>query len=108
MCVCVCLSGKAVKERVESVLKLSGTRRRSMSQVQEADGGDGGQEEDQVEPSVIEVELQVSKHLCDDRAILLRHVHPHQDNRGQEVHAHDLGQHEDDDDGRLGAGVEIV
>ena len=33
-----------------------------------------------------------------------RHIHPHEDNHGHEVHPHDLGEEEDDDVGALGAG----
>ena len=39
---------------------------------------------------VIEVELKISKDLCDYCPVLWWHVHPHQDHHGHKVHAHDL------------------
>lgn len=45
-------------------------RRLFVGKVEEKDAGEGTDEEDDVEPSVVEVELQLAQHLGHDRAIL--------------------------------------
>ena len=75
-----------------------------MSEIEEGESGGGGDEEGDVEPAVVEVELQVAQHRGDDRSVLGGHVHSHQHHHRGEVHAHDLGEEEDEDVGALGAG----
>ena len=75
-----------------------------MGEVEQGEGGGSRDEEGDVKPAVIEVELQVAEHGGDDGPVLGRHVHPHQDHHRGEVHAHDLGEEEDKDVGALGAG----
>ena len=75
-----------------------------MGEVEQGEGGRGGDEEGDVEPSVVEVELQVPQHRGDDGPVLGRHVHPHQHHHGCEVHAHDLGEKENEDVRALRAG----
>ena len=72
--------------------------------VQQSQGEGGGHKEHQVEPPVVEVELEVPEDGGDDGAVLARHVHPHQDDHGGEVHPHDLREDEDDDVGAFGRG----
>ena len=39
-----------------------------MSHVQETDAAQGADQEDHIEPSMIEVELQLAKYFCDDHS----------------------------------------
>ena len=48
-----------------------------MSEIEEGKSGGGGDEEGDVEPAVVEVELQVAQHRGDDRSVLGGHVHSH-------------------------------
>ena len=58
-----------------------------VSDVDEDERDDGRHKEDDVEPLVVEVELELSEHLCDDQTVLRRHVHAHQKHRRDKVHA---------------------
>lgn len=49
-----------------------------VGQVEEEDAGQGADQEDDVEPAVVEVKLQLSQNLRDDGAVLQRHAHAHQ------------------------------
>lgn len=49
-----------------------------VSQVQEEDAGEGADQEDDVKPAVVKVELQLSQDVGHDGAILQRHAHTHQ------------------------------
>ena len=75
-----------------------------VSKVEQGEGGGGRDEEGDVEPAVVEVELQVAQHRGDNRSVLGGHVHSHQHHHRGEVHAHDLGEEEDEDVGALRAG----
>lgn len=79
-----------------------------VSQVEEEYAGQGADQEDDVEPAVVEVELQLSEDLRDDGAVLQWHAHSDQQHGRDEVHAHYLCQQQDNDIGRLTArdGVE--
>lgn len=58
-----------------------------VSQVEEEYAGQGADQEDDVEPAVVEVELQLSKDLRDDGAVLQWHAHSDQQHGRDEVHA---------------------
>lgn len=58
-----------------------------VSQIEEEDAGEGTDQEDHVEPPVIEAELQLPEDLGDDGAVLQGHAHSDQQHRGHEVHA---------------------
>lgn len=49
-----------------------------VSKIEEEDAGQGTDKEDDVKPSVVEVELQLSQNLRYDGAILQGHAHTHQ------------------------------
>ena len=44
---------------------------------------------------MVEIKLEISKDRGDDGSVLRRHVHPHQNHHGHEVHPHDLREEED-------------
>lgn len=71
--------------------------------IQEEDAGEGTDQEDDVKPTVVKVELQLSQDIGHDGAILQWHAHAHQQHAGHKVHPHDLSQDEHDDVGRLAA-----
>lgn len=52
-----------------------------MSEIQEEDAGEGADQEDDIKPAVVEVELQLSKNLRHNGAIFQRHAHAHQQYR---------------------------
>lgn len=52
-----------------------------VGQIQEEDAGQGADQEDDVKPAVVEVELQLAKNLRHNGAILQRHAHAHQKDR---------------------------
>lgn len=58
-----------------------------MCQVEEEDAGESTDQEDHVEPAVVEIKLQLAQHLRHDTAVLQRHAHPHQQNRRHKIHA---------------------
>lgn len=104
-------------------------RRLLVSEIQEEDAGEGADQEDDVKPAVVKVELQLAQDIRHDGAILQRHAHAHQQHARDKVHPlcerglplylflgacvvrqmgkprayHDLGQDEHDDVGRLAA-----
>ena len=41
-----------------------------VGEIQEEDAGQGADQEDDVKPAVVEVELQLSQNLCHDGAVL--------------------------------------
>lgn len=43
---------------------------------------------------MVKIELEVTEHLRYNNPVLGGHVHPHEQHRGDEVHAHYLGQHQ--------------
>lgn len=57
-----------------------------VGKIKEEDAGQGADQEDDVEPTVVEVELQLSQNLGHDGAILQRHAHTHQQYRGDKIH----------------------
>lgn len=57
-----------------------------MCQIQKADGGERTDQEDDIEPAVVEVELQVSENLRYDYPILRGHVHAYQENGRHKMH----------------------
>lgn len=61
-----------------------------VGQIEEEYAGESTDQEDDIEPTVIEVELQLSKNLGDYGAVLQRHAHSDQQHRGDEVRAHYL------------------
>lgn len=63
-----------------------------VSQIEEQDAGEGTDQEDDIEPAMVEVELQLPEDLGDDGAVLQGHAHADQQHRGHEVHALQ-GQH---------------
>lgn len=67
-----------------------------MGKVGEEDGDKGGDKEDDIKPSMIEVELNWPKDLRDGFPVLMGHRHAHEQDRGEKVHAHELGQKEYD------------
>lgn len=78
-----------------------------MRDVEKDDTGHRADQKDDIEPAMIEVELQIPQHLCQHHSVHRRHIHPHQEHRRKEIHAHDLGQHEHDDVRRLAAGYRV-
>lgn len=52
-----------------------------MGEIKEEDAGQGADQEDDVKPAVVEVELQFSQDLGHNGAILQRHAHAHQQHR---------------------------
>lgn len=61
-------------------------RRLFVREIQEEDAGEGADEEDDVEPAVVEVELQLPQDVRHDGAILQWHAHPHQQHARHKVH----------------------
>lgn len=61
-----------------------------VSQVEEQDAGEGADEEDDIKPAVIEVELEFPQDLCDYGAVFWGHAHSDQQHGRDEVHAHYL------------------
>lgn len=49
-----------------------------VGEIKEEDAGQGADQEDDVKPTVVEVELQLSQNLRHNGAILQRHAHAHQ------------------------------
>jgi len=70
-------------------------------QIKNNDSGQSTDQEYDVEPTMVEVKVQISQNFRDDHPILGRHVHAHQQHRGTEVHAHNLAQNKDDYVARL-------
>lgn len=68
-----------------------------MGEIKEEDAGQGADQEDDVKPTVVEVELQLPQNLRHDGAILQRHAHTHQQHGWHEIHPHDLSEDEHDD-----------
>lgn len=66
----------AVRRRRLLVCQIEGGYRRQCAQ-----------QEDDVEPAVVEGELQVAQHLADDLPVLERHVHAHQQHARNKVHS---------------------
>lgn len=58
-----------------------------VSQIEEQDAGEGTDEEDDIKPAVIEVELEFSQDFCDYGAVLWGHAHSDQQHGRDEVHA---------------------
>lgn len=52
-----------------------------VGQVKKKDAGQSADQEDDVKPAVVEVELQLSKNLGHNGAILQWHAHAHQQHR---------------------------
>ena len=63
-----------------------------MSHVKEPNRRKSRQQENDIKPSMVKVELQITQNLGNDRSIFKRHVHPHKNNRGNKIHPHDLCQ----------------
>lgn len=61
-------------------------RRLLVSEIQEEDAGEGADQEDDVKPTVVKVELQLPQDVGHDGAILQRHAHPHQQHARHKVH----------------------
>lgn len=57
-----------------------------VSKIQEEDAGEGADQEDDVKPTVVEVELQLPQDVGDDGAILQWHAHAHQQHARHKVH----------------------
>lgn len=57
-----------------------------VGEVQEEDAGEGADQEDDVEPTMVKVELQLPQDVRHDGAILQRHAHPHQQHARHKVH----------------------
>ena len=57
-----------------------------VSQIEEQYAGEGTDQEDDIKPTVIEVELKLPEDLCDYGAVLRGHAHSVQQYRGHEVH----------------------
>lgn len=49
-----------------------------VGKIKEEDAGQRTDQEDDIKPAVVEVELEFSQNLCYNRAILQWHTHPHQ------------------------------
>lgn len=57
-----------------------------VSEIEEEDAGQGANQENDIKPSVVEVELELSQDLCHYGAIFQRHAHTHQQHRGHKIH----------------------
>lgn len=57
-----------------------------VSKIEEEDAGQGANQEDDIKPSVVEVELELPQDLRDYGAIFQRHAHTHKQHRGHEIH----------------------
>lgn len=58
-----------------------------VSQIEEQYAGEGTDQEDDIKPTVIEVELKLSQDFCDYGAVFWGHAHSDQQHGGHEVHA---------------------
>lgn len=58
-----------------------------MSDVHENDAGQSADQKNDVEPAMIEAELEIAENLRYDHSVLSRHVHSHQQHRGNKVHS---------------------
>lgn len=58
-----------------------------VSQIEEQDTGEGTDEEDDIKPAVIEVELEFSQDFCDYGAVFWGHAHSDQQHGRDKVHA---------------------
>lgn len=61
-----------------------------VSQIEEQYAGEGTDQEDDIKPAVIEVELKLPKDLRDYGAVFWGHAHSDQQYRRHEVHSHYL------------------
>lgn len=68
-----------------------------MGEIKEEDAGQGADQEDDIKPTVVEVELQLSQNLRHNGAILQRHAHAHQQYGWYKIHPHDLSEDKHDD-----------
>lgn len=57
-----------------------------VSKIEEEDAGQGADQEDDIKPTVVKVELQLPQDLGHNGAILQRHAHTHQQHRRHKVH----------------------
>lgn len=58
-----------------------------VGQVEEEDAGQSADQENDVKPAVVEIELQLPQDFGDDAAVLQRHAHAHEQHRRHKVHA---------------------
>ena len=58
-----------------------------MSDVHENDAGQSADQKNDVKPAMIEAELKIAENLRYDHSVLSRHVHSHQQHRGNKVHS---------------------
>lgn len=49
-----------------------------MEHVEDEDGREGTDQEDHIEPSVVEIEMESTEDLGDYNTVLCWHIHPHQ------------------------------
>ena len=75
-----------------------------MSDVQDPHGTDRADQDYDVEPAVIKVEMYVPQNLGNDNTVVGWQVHPHQQDTRHEVHAHYLCEKEDEEIAGFGAG----
>lgn len=67
---------------------------RFAGQIQYNNGSEGADQKYNIEPTVIEVEVQIAKDFCNNHTILGWHIHAHQQNWWAEIHAHNLTQNQ--------------
>ena len=58
-----------------------------MGHIQNPHGGHRAHQEDNIEPAVVEVEVDVAQYLRYYDSVVRRQVHPHQQDTGDEVHS---------------------
>jgi hypothetical protein len=69
----------------------------------EDDGKYGSRQKHEIKPPMKERKRQVTKHLCNDKTILRRHIHAHQQNGTDEVHAGNFGNEQHQNVQRIAA-----
>jgi hypothetical protein len=75
--------------------------------VQHPHGNDRTDEEYNIEPSMIKVEMYVSQDFGDDDSEIRGEVHPHEQDARDEVHAHYLGEDQNQQVAGLGTGDRV-
>ena len=58
-----------------------------MGDVEKDDAWEGADEEYDIEPAMVEAELELTEDFCDDHSVLSWHVHSHEKNWRDEIHA---------------------
>mmetsp|Transcript_50306 Transcript_50306/g.157154 ORF Transcript_50306/g.157154 Transcript_50306/m.157154 type:complete len:338 (-) Transcript_50306:1179-2192(-) len=107
------LSKGSVDMELLHMRDLFGRRRSSrtlrvVDEVEDSEEEESTQDENKVEPLMVELELDVSENVCDCLAIHQRQIHPHQQYGRHEIHAHHPCHEQDEHVGIMNAVCSIL